>query len=648
MNNDVIKLLPDSVANQIAAGEVIQRPASVIKELVENAVDAGATAIQIILKDAGKTLIQVVDNGCGMSATDARMAFERHATSKIRKADDLFTLHTMGFRGEALPSIAAVSEIDMRTMRPDDVMGTRIIIKASEVESQQPEACVAGTNIMVKHLFYNFVARRRFLKKDNVELSHIMHEFERLALVNTNVEFTLTHNGTVVHQLLKSPLKQRIGALFGKTVERGLIPVDTETTLVKIAGFIGLPQNARHRNALQYFFVNGRNMRHPYFHKAVLNCYHDLIAADAQPNYFINLSVDPDRIDVNIHPQKHEIKFEDEQMIWQILTAAIKESLGKFNAGPSIDFDAIDVPDIPPMIQTGATNVSTPVDDIDLDYNPFAVDVPTPSGVVEMPKIEVQSAMNNSSSYSQSEHTWRKERSSALNKNWDKLYEAYNVERQSALNTLNQQAKSGTHVQESAVLPTLAEESQEAQAMFQLKNRWIVTTSKSGLMFIDQHRAHTRVLYERFLPTIKSGHMATQHLIFGETVEVDAAQHAIIQSAQELLSTLGYELSFLGNLTWAINGVPAELSGVNPTQALLSVLSDVADTGNDPTDDQRSRIALSMAETAAIRSNQSLTNDEVQRLVSDLFKLPTPNYTPDGYAIIHILSADQIAAFFHK
>jgi DNA mismatch repair protein MutL len=641
MNNDVIKLLPDSVANQIAAGEVIQRPASVIKELVENAVDAGATAVQIILKDAGKTLIQVVDNGCGMSATDARMAFERHATSKIRKADDLFTLHTMGFRGEALPSIAAVSEIDMRTMRPDDVMGTRIVIKASEVESQQPEACVAGTNIMVKHLFYNFVARRRFLKKDNVELSHIMHEFERLALVNTNVEFTLTHNGTVVHQLLKAPLKQRIGALFGKTVERGLIPVDTETTMVKISGFIGLPQNARHRNALQYFFVNGRNMRHPYFHKAVLNCYSDLIAGDAQPNYFINLNVDPDRIDVNIHPQKHEIKFEDEQMIWQILTAAIKESLGKFNAGPSIDFDAIDVPDIPPMMQNAGANVDTPVEDIDLDYNPFAVDVPEP-------KVEVSSALNSSFSAPSGEQVWRRERSSALNKNWDKLYETYNVERQSALNTINQQPAAGGHAANDAVLPTLAEESQGVQAMFQLKNRWIVTTSKSGLMFIDQHRAHTRVLYERFLPTIKAGTMATQHLIFGETVEVDAAQHAIIESASELLSSLGYELSFLGDLTWAINGVPAELGNVNPTQALLSVLSDVAETGNDPTDEQRSRIALTMADTAAIRSNQPLTTEEVQRLVSDLFKLPTPNYTPDGYAIVHILSSDQIASFFHK
>jgi DNA mismatch repair protein MutL len=636
MNNDVIKLLPDSVANQIAAGEVIQRPASVIKELVENAVDAGATTVQIILKDAGKTLIQVVDNGCGMSATDARMAFERHATSKIRKADDLFTLHTMGFRGEALPSIAAVSEIDMRTMRPDDTMGTRIIIKASEVESQQPEACVAGTNIMVKHLFYNFVARRRFLKKDSVELSHIMHEFERLALVNTNVEFSLTHNGSLVHQLLKAPLKQRIGALFGKTVERGLIPVDTETTLVKITGFIGLPQNARHRNALQYFFVNGRNMRHPYFHKAVLNCYKDLISSDAQPNYFINLSVDPDRIDVNIHPQKHEIKFEDEQLIWQVLSAAIKESLGKFNVGPSIDFDAVDVPDIPPMIQTPGSEVNALTDEIDLDYNPFAVEAPLPA-----PKVEVASHLN-SEPKATTDASWRRERTSALNKNWDKLYEAYNVERQSALNSIPQSANT------EAVLPTLAEESQEVQSMFQLKNRWIVTTSKSGLMFIDQHRAHARVLYERFLPTIKGGHMASQHLIFGETIEVDAAQHAIIEHAQELLQSLGYELSFLGDLTWAINGVPAELGNVNPTQALLSVLSDVAETGNDPTDEQRSRIALSMAKTAAIRTNQALSADEVQRLVSDLFKLQTPNYTPDGYAIVHILSADQIASFFSK
>ncbi len=345
--SDVIRLLPDSVANQIAAGEVIQRPASVIKELVENAVDAGATTIQIILRDGGKNLIQVIDNGCGMSDTDARLAFERHATSKIRQASDLFELHTMGFRGEALPSIAAVAQIDLRTMRKGDTIGTHLEIAASKFQHQTAEACAAGTNLSVKNLFFNFPARRKFLKKDAVELTHILHEFERLALVNPDKTFTLVHNEVTLHQLLPGTLKQRIVSLFGKSLEKQLIPVATETSLVKISGFVANPENARKRNALQYFFVNGRNMMHPYFRKAVLHCYENLIPADHQPSYFLNFEVDPQTIDVNIHPTKSEIKFENEAPIWQILVAAVKEALGKFNAVPSIDFDSTDRIDVP-------------------------------------------------------------------------------------------------------------------------------------------------------------------------------------------------------------------------------------------------------------------------------------------------------------
>ena len=367
--SDVIRLLPDSVANQIAAGEVIQRPASVIKELVENSVDAGATHIQIILKDAGRTLIQVVDNGCGMSDTDARLAFERHATSKISQAADLFALNTMGFRGEALASIAAIAQVDLRTMRRGESVGTRLIINGSKVESQEPEACQPGSNMMVKNLFFNVPARRKFLKKDSVELSNILREFERLALVNPELEFTLVHNDSVLHQLLRGSLKQRIGDLFGKSLEKQIIPVETETSIVKVTGFVGLPECARKRNALQYFFVNGRNMRHPYFHKAVMQCYEQLIPSDEQPNYFLNFEVAPDSIDVNIHPTKNEIKFENEQSIWQILVAAIKESLGKFNAVPSINFDAEDMPDIPAF--TPDANAQHGIE-LDLSYNPFA------------------------------------------------------------------------------------------------------------------------------------------------------------------------------------------------------------------------------------------------------------------------------------
>ena len=345
--NDIIRQLPDSVANQIAAGEVIQRPASVIKELVENSIDAGADSVTIILKDAGRTLIQVIDNGSGMSDTDARMAFERHATSKISRADDLFTLNTMGFRGEALASIAAIAQVELRTMRRGETLGTRIVINGSRVESQEPEAGVPGSNMMVKNLFFNVPARRKFLKKDSVELSNIMREFERLALVNIGVDFTLISNDVTLHSLRRASLKQRIADLFGRSLDKQIVPLDTDTSIVRINGFIGLPENARKRNALQYLMVNGRNMRHPYFHKAIMQCYERLITADVQPNYFINLTVDPETIDVNIHPTKSEIKFENEQAIWQILTAAVRESLGRFNAAPAIDFDVDEAPEIP-------------------------------------------------------------------------------------------------------------------------------------------------------------------------------------------------------------------------------------------------------------------------------------------------------------
>lgn len=373
--SDVIRLLPDSVANQIAAGEVIQRPASVIKELVENSIDAGATAVTIVLKDAGRTLIQVIDNGSGMSDTDARLAFERHATSKISQADDLFTLHTMGFRGEALASIAAIAQIDLRTMRQGETLGTRILINGSKVESQEPEACVPGSNMMVKNLFFNVPARRKFLKKDSVELSAIMREFERLALVNTGIDFTLISNDTTVHSLMHGPMKKRICDLFGKNLDKQLIPIETDTSIVSVNGFVGLPENARRRNPLQFFMVNGRNMRHPYFHKAVMQCYEKLIPADTQPNYFINLRVDPETIDVNIHPTKNEIKFENEQAIWQILTAAIRDSLGRFNVGPSLDFDREDAPDIP-VFDPNAEKM--PEIDIDPGYNPFGEPIPDP------------------------------------------------------------------------------------------------------------------------------------------------------------------------------------------------------------------------------------------------------------------------------
>lgn len=670
MAEDVIRQLPDSVANQIAAGEVIQRPASVIKELVENAIDAGADNIQIVLRDAGKTLIQVVDNGCGMSVTDARLAFERHATSKIRKADDLFALHTMGFRGEALPSIVAVSEVEMRTMRPDDSIGTKIVIKASDVVSQEPCVCTKGTNIMVKHLFYNFVARRRYLKKDAQELAHILHEFERLALVNTDVEFNLTHNDKLLHQLTRSPLKKRIGDLFGRSVEQNIIPVETSTTVVRISGFIGLPVAARRRNALQYFFVNGRNMKHPYFHRAVLNCYKDLISADAQPNYFISFEVDPERIDVNIHPQKYEIKFEDEQLIFQILTAAIKESLGQYNVAPSIDFAATDVPDIPPC-DNSVPAPDAPVSDVfDPNYSPF--DNPSDNRNIDpfgtmfsspaeplpeqhkmfgdfrpKPSAPIPSGLNS------------KQRSSAV-RDWDKLYDAFmsgpaespagdpaDPSGASALPEIS--LSSGLN---SPSFANVAESHGFSQNLIQCKNRYIVSDSKSGLMFIDQHRAHTLVLFNSFIEKLASGHLSSQYLLIEEQVELDPALAAITADNLDRLAEIGFqaENSPSEPNIWSLKAIPSSLQPTNAAETFRCIVTDIAENLSDggDADAHRRRLALTLARASALRGSIRLSHEEIEHLVTELFRLPAPGYTPDGLPVLRILPIENIVQMFQR
>ncbi len=656
---DIIQLLPDSVANQIAAGEVIQRPASVIKELVENAIDAGADNIRIILKDAGKTLIQVVDNGCGMSTTDARMAFERHATSKIRKADDLFTLHTMGFRGEALPSIAAVAEVELQTMRREDKLGTRLIIRGSKFESQEPCVCTQGTNIMVKHLFYNFVARRRFLKKDAQEMTHILHEFERLALVNTNVQFRLTHNDTLLHQLPRSPLKQRIGNLFGKTVEQNMIPIATTTSVASIDGFVSLPSAARKRGALQYFFVNGRNMRHPYFHRAVLNCFKDLIAADAQPNYFINFTVDPSRIDVNIHPQKHEIKFEDEQLVFQILSAAIKESLGKFNVAPAIDFNATDVPDIPPCVDARHAPDKPVSDDFDPTYDPFASTLPESADNSLGSGIAVTGfGFGNTTPETSTPHnigsrgTGYRTVDSALNRNWDKLYDSF----MSAAPKNNDTGSTPSLINRDAVdlsvadLSTLAEHYGFNPTPLQIKGRYILLDCKDGVMVIDQHRAHTRTLYESILSSLISGNLHSQYLLIDEPIDIDPVDAATLADNIDRLRDIGFivnvsETQTTSELTaYTLSATPSILQ---PSQALATLHEIIGEISDQTDDDSTShtwqqRVALSLARATAMRGVTFLNNEQITQLLTDLFRLTTPNLTPDNLPTFVILSISTI------
>lgn len=636
MDCDVIKLLPDSVANQIAAGEVIQRPASVIKELVENSIDAGATSVQIIIKDAGRTLIQVVDNGCGLSPTDARMAFERHATSKITTAADLYTLHTMGFRGEALPSIAAVAQIEMRTMRRGDAIGTVLCISESKFESQEPCSTVPGTNLMVKNLFFHMPARRKFLKKDSVELSHILHEFERLALVNTNVEFTIIHNDVVLHQLLPGTLKQRITALFGKTIGTQIVPMGTETSIVKISGFVGLPEHARRRNAPQYFFVNGRNMRHPYFHKAVLSCYSELISAEVQPVYFINFEVDPDTIDVNIHPQKHEIKFENEQPIWQILTAAVRQALGRVNAAGAIDFDSevspIDLPAFNPDI-----NATMPDIAIDDDYNPFKetndshVDNPR-SSMVTMPSAIGRRA------------------SSSVPQDWDKLYESF--ERRRSEPTISPDEAEPMVEVRSAITSApeqpsiITTDDAVAAGSLLLHNRFILVPAREGVMAIDRRRAHIRVLFDQYMQTLSEHPLAAQQLMFPEQLQLSPSQSAILSTVADALQQLGFDLSFLGDNVWALHAAPTLPGNVNPCETLQQILCDIADTGTMDHAAVIKPAALALARASAISSTQSLSTDQVDSLIASLFSATEAAYTPDGLRTFVIIPFEEIEKRF--
>lgn len=620
MNNDLIRLLPDSVANQIAAGEVIQRPASVIKELVENAIDAGATSITINVKDAGRTLIQVVDNGCGMSPTDARMAFERHATSKISNASDLYSLCTMGFRGEALPSIAAVAQIDMRTMREGDTVGTRLLISESKFEGQEPVSCVPGTNISVKNIFFHMPARRKFLKKDSVELGHILREFERLALVNTDVDFTLIHNDVTMHQFMRGSLKQRIGALFGKNMESQIAAISTDTSIVKLSGFIGMPRFAKKRGYSQFFFVNGRNMRHPVFHRAVMQCYEQLVQPESQPSYFINFEVEPSSIDVNIHPQKHEIKFEHEQAIVQILVAAVRETLGKTQAAGALDFDAEMAPDIP--LFSPEDNIPVPSDNAEADYNPFRP----------------------SSDNEQHMYVARAPKAAPV-RDWDALYDNFTRERKGAI---EQQPDATFEAADTAddvlFVPENAAVQQPVSRCFQLQGGYVVSPSHSGIMVVSQHRAHVRILYDRYMAQLAEGPVPSQQLIFSEDFELAPAASAILESAAPTLALAGFSVSKAGDNRWSLDSVPASMAAGKAMEALYSLLEEVAADVLVDRAAFRSPVALAMARSAAINSAQTLTAAEMDSIIADLFRCAEPSFTPDGLAVMTVISFDDLAA----
>lgn len=625
--SDIIRLLPDSVANQIAAGEVIQRPASVVKELVENAVDAGAASVEVIIRDAGRTLIQVVDNGSGMSETDARMAFERHATSKIVNADDLFSLHTMGFRGEALASICAVAQVELRTRTDESDVGCRLEIHGSKVVAQEPVACAKGSNIMVKNLFFNVPARRKFLKKDAVEFTNIAREFERMALVNPHLDLTLIHNDTIVHQLPGASFKQRIFDLFGKTVERQLIPVGTSTSIVKIEGFIGMPEHARRRNALQYLTVNGRHMRHPYFHKAVMHCYESLIPSDQQPNYFLNFTVDPRTIDVNIHPTKNEIKFENEAAIWQIVVAAVREALGRFNAMPGIDFDTADSFDIPVFNPNANGEHGVEVDSA---YNPFS----SHTAVKSSPGGSVGGSGGTPSI-----------RRAGVDRDWQKLYEGFIGDAPGVSSRFADEPKEADL---GALLSAAGDtaEVNDCVSSIQVRNKYILSPSISGVMVIDQHRAHVKVLFERYKNSLLPGNIGVQQVLFPEVLHLSSAQNAVLKMIEQKVREMGFDISYLGDGDWSVVAVPSVLGDANPSEILTDVIDEAA-SGIDPCDDALvDKISLSMARSAAITAGRRMTDDEREHLIGELLRLPAPNYTPDGLPVIRMISEADLEKLF--
>jgi len=612
--SDIIHLLPDSVANQIAAGEVIQRPASVVKELVENSIDAGATKIIIQVKEAGRTLVQITDNGKGMSPTDARMAFERHATSKIREAADLFAIRTMGFRGEALASIASVAEVELKTKREEDEIGTMIHIAGSEVISQESISCPNGTTFMVKNLFYNVPARRKFLKSNTTELRNIINELQRVALASPEIAFSLYHNGTVIYDLPSANFRKRIVNLFGNNMNQSLIPVQTETSIAKISGFIGQPKFAKRTFGEQYFFVNGRYMKHPFFHKGVIQSYEKILPNEMIPAYFICFEIDPGSIDINIHPTKTEIKFENESSIWQLLHAAVREGLGKFNVVPSIDFDQAGSIDIPIAPRT-TDGLFRPEIQYNPNFNPFeeqSISIPSKGFSSNKEKTELE--------------------------NWQKLYGENGFPYAGKFDFQpNEEDLQTSFIEKNESKPV-----EQGKNFIILKNRFILTPVKSGLMIIDQRRAHQRILYEQFMEIIVNHEGVSQQLLFPQTLEMNSADSALLRAMLEDLNYIGFDVREFGPDTFIVNGVPGILSESDPKGVIEMFLEEYKTCASDLKERERERLAFSLAMASSINHNHSLSNEEASHLIDALFACETPNFSPLGKPVVEIINMEEI------
>lgn len=622
---DIIRLLPDTVANQIAAGEVVQRPASVVKELLENAVDAGATEIRLVVKDAGKTLIQVIDNGKGMSETDARMSFERHATSKISSADDLFAINTKGFRGEALASIAAVAQVELKTRRDEDELGTQLSIEGGDVKAQEPCQCAAGSSFSVKNLFYNIPARRKFLKTDGVEFRHIIDEFERVALAHPEIGFILSHNGTEVFHLDRgnaapqAALRQRITAVFGNPYNQRLVPLEEHTEAVVISGFIGKPEFAKKTRGEQFFFLNKRFIKNSYLHHAVAGAFDQLLPAEAYPTYFIFLDMAPASFDVNIHPTKTEVKFEDEKLVYAILRSVIKKSLGQYNIAPTLDFDQeMSLKDIPLQPENG--RIVQPGIHVNPDYNPFAGEQKKPAG--------------------QGQQDWQRMERHVSN-DWQQMFETH----------VSQKDDSEELAQQGQIMPSSWDDEEDRNAggrYHQLHGRYVLSHIKSGLMIIDQQRAHERILFERYLGAIQEQTGHCQQKLFPETIELSPIESVLVGELAETLHALGFDIRHFGQHTYVVHGVPAGSEDRDTRKLLEGLLADYKESQQDIKLDTAERMARALARQTAVRPGKILTENEMRALVDELFACELPYAAPDGKPTMITYSMDDLDRRFKR
>ncbi len=604
MTSDIIQLLPDSVANQIAAGEVIQRPASALKELLENAIDAGATIINVNIKDAGKTLIQVIDNGCGMSDTDARMSFERHATSKIKNAEDLFAIRTMGFRGEALASIAAIAQVELKTKRMEDDLGSSIEISGSKVENQSQCPSPNGTNFSIKNLFYNIPARRNFLKSNPVETRHLLEEFQRVALSHPDLSFTFNHNGIDVFHLNASTFKQRIVSLFGNSYNERMVAVEESTTIISIKGFVGKPEVAKKTRGEQYFFVNKRFIKDNYLNHAVQSAFQDLLPPGSYPSYFLFIEIDPAKIDINIHPTKTEIKFEDERAIYSIIRASVKRALGQYSVMPSMDFEIDRSVNIP--VITKDTVIIHPSINLQPGYNPFTAPRDAPS------------------------HNNKK-----IDPNWQKLYEGLDL----------------AAIEKEAPIPKETDEDLSepiGHVFFQLFNRYIVTPMHSGLMVIEQQAAHERILYERYLNYLTRNQGLHQQQLFPQTIEFSATDYDLMNELEEEIRALGFDIKPFGKHTYVIHGVPSDIRQGEEKESIEELLEQYKNNQSTLQLSKRENLARAIATNLSIKAGQFLSHREMKHLAEDLFSCHSSASAPNGKPIWMIINEEEFARRFSK